>query len=307
VNREPGESRTNRTVGASLLLCAVLLLNFLTGFIPVESLGTNLEPFLATSVIQLLVFAMPTLIYLKIRFPLKRLRRLRFRMPKNRHIVLMFSSFCVIIFANALINYAMAYIFPDSFSGTSSVTDAFNVSGLFGGLYGVLAFAIVPAIVEEVLFRSVICSEFECAGVGCAVFFSSLTFAMSHFSFVRFPVYFVCGIVLALVFYATRSVIASMIVHCASNTVSIFIEEYLYKIVNRQGVVLFLFLISVLLIASLIFLFSEVQRSYTYYGEMNEKADYLVPKRNRVSFVEVVLSPAFLILCVLYIVASAVS
>lgn len=232
---------------------------------------------------------------------------LRFRMIKSRHVVIIVSAFFVTVLANTLINYGMSSAFPEIYKGTSATSYAQAAGGgISGGLYAFLAFAVVPAICEEFLFRSIITAEFECAGVSAAVIFSALTFAMSHSSIVRLPVYFVSGLVLVFVLYVTRSVIASMIVHMAANTVALFFEDLVYKVVNRQGIVLFIFIVSVTLMVSVTVMFGEAEKIYSKYGVLNESSDYRPGKKEKVSVLEVLFSPAFLALVVFYIVISAV-
>ena len=290
-----------------MLLLAVFILNALIRFIPTDALGADVDPYLAVAVLQLFVFAVPSLIYMKLRFR-DRMPSLRFRLPKSRHIVFTVSAIFVIVLASALINHGMASAFPSVYRASSTAAQAASTAGSFsGGLYAVLTFALVPAVVEEFLFRSIITAEFECAGVGAAVFFSSLTFAMSHFNFMRLPVYFVSGLVLVFVLYVTRSVIASMIVHAATNTVSLFFEELVYRVVNRQGIVMFVFAAAVLLMIAAVIMFGEAEKIYAYYGAQNESADYRPRKKERISVLEVVFHPVFIALAVFYIVMGFVS
>lgn len=287
-------------------MLVIFVLSSLIRFIPTDALGAGVDPYLAVAILQLFIFAVPSLIYMKLFFA-DRMPSLRFRLPKSRHIVFMTSAFLVAVTASALINYGMSSLFPDVYRATSASAQASLSGSVSGGLYAVLTFAIVPALVEEFLFRSIVVAEFECAGVGAAVIFSALTFAMSHFSFVRLPVYFVSGLILVFVLYVTRSVIASMIVHALTNTAALFFEDIVYRVVNRQGIVLFVFAVATLLLIFTAVMFGEAGRIYSGYGMMNEKADYRVRRKEKVSLFAAAFSPAFLVLAVFYIVMSAVS
>ena len=59
-----------------------------------------------------------------------------------------------------------------------------------------IAFALIPAVTEEFLCRSVFLSEYQSMGMGTAVFFSALLFSFLHFNIHAFPVYFFSGLIL---------------------------------------------------------------------------------------------------------------
>ena len=79
--------------------------------------------------------------------------------------------------------------FPEGFSENSTQTyAAFAMNGrFFDVLYLIVAFAVLPAVTEEYLFRGIVAAEYEKYGIGVAVMMSAVTFAMSHFSLERFP------------------------------------------------------------------------------------------------------------------------
>ena len=76
-------------------------------------------------------------------------------------------------------------------------------------LYLVLAYAALPALCEEFVYRGILCNEFERGGVSRGIILSSLFFAMLHFNLSNFPIFFFCGAVLALTMYSSRSVFAA--------------------------------------------------------------------------------------------------
>lgn len=296
--------KRNRTVGAGFLVLTVFVLSYMLRFVPAASVSKDINPYLAVSVLQLLVYMIPSFIYTKLRFT-DRPHTLRMRLFGPRHIIFMLGAVCVIMSGSMLINYGMHTAFPDSYRAASELSRTVGGTGMSdGGLYAVTAFAIVPAVCEEYLFRSIVCAEFECAGVGTSVLFSTLLFAMSHFSIMRMPVYIFSGLVLVMVMYVTRSVIASMAVHALSNTLSLFLESFVYKVVNRQGIVIFIFLTAALFIFFAALTFAEAQKLYRQYAKNNESADYRLPKRERVSIIEAAICPPVIASVVFYIIMS---
>ena len=161
---------------------------------------------------------------------------------------------------------------------------------------------------EEFLFRGIVAGEYETHGAGIAVVFSAVVFAMSHFSVVRFPVYFFSGIMLALVLYATRSLLASMVIHILNNAAVLLCEKYVLHIVDRQNVSLVLFV----LMAGMAFLISgmlmcwEGQSLYKTYAEENVESPYAAGSRTNIfgRIADVFFSPTFLVVVILFVVAS---
>ena len=294
--------KSNRTVGAGFLVLAVFALSAMLRFVPVESISKDVDPYLSVAVLQLLVYAIPSIIYTRLRFG-GRLAALRIRVPRFRHVLFMLFAALAIIFASVLINFGMHTLLPDTYQASSAAAKAAGTGGgVIGGLYAVIAFALIPAVCEEYLFRSIVCAEFECAGVGTAVFFSTVLFAMSHFSLERMPVYLFCGLALVFVFYVTRSVVASAIVHFAVNAVSLFFEELIYKVINRQGVVVFLLIAATAFLIFAALSFGEAERIYRSYAEDGVTAEYRLPKKQRVNVFEALLCPPVLACAVFYII-----
>ena len=268
-------------------------------FVPVESVSKDLNPYLSVAVLQLLVYAIPSVIYTRLRFG-GRLGSLRVRVPHLRHILFLVCAAIAIFFGSTLINFGMHTLLPDTYQASSAAAQAAGPGGgVIGGLYAVIAFALIPAICEEYLFRSIVCAEFECAGVGTAVFFSTVLFALSHFSLERLPVYLFCGAALVFVFYVTRSVVASAIVHLTVNAASLFLEGLIYKVVNRQGVVIFLFICAGAFLVFAALTFGEAEKIYRSYAKAKLPAEYRIPKKERKNVFEALLSPPILA-CVVF-------
>ena len=294
--------KNNRTVGAGILVLAVFVLSAVVRFVPVEAVANDVDPYLSVALLQLVVYAIPSIIYTRLRFG-GRLTALRIRVPRMRHILFIISASLAIVCASVLINYGMHRLLPETYKASSTAAQAAGTGGgVLGGLSALVAFALIPAICEEYLFRSVVCAEFECAGVGTAVFFSTALFAMSHFNLERLPVYLFCGAALVFVFYVTRSVIASAIVHFAVNAVALFFENFIYKVVNRQSVVIFIFIAAAAFLVFSALALGEAERVYRSYAEDGIAAEYRIPKKDRVKVIEALICPPVLACVVFFIV-----
>ncbi len=288
--------KAKSTVVAPILLIAVFGLLIASNFIFSARQGGNDDPYLARIVFQLITFALPSLFFCTLRGAEYR-SGLRIRLMPASTIIFMVAAAALLITGSLLLGILMNSVAPESFKPSS---------GNGNVVYTVIAFALLPAITEEVLFRGIILTEYTSQGVACAVAMSSLTFAMSHFSFVRLPIYIFCGVVLAAVTFATRSLIASMAVHLVNNVFVLFFESTAVNIARRQNIssVLALFiLISVALIAAVVMAF-EAASIYKALGRGNADSSYLPDpgeKKGAVrSFSEAFFSPTFLILVVLW-------
>lgn len=295
------------TVAAPIVVCAVLALTLLFSAVPASSIGLDDNPYLTTVILQLVIFMLPALFFCTLRGVSYR-EKLRLKLPPVSSLLLVICSLVVMICGSCVIEYFMSMAAPVSMSETSVVGRAGYAMnpGFFDGLYLVLAFALLPALTEEFLFRGIILAEYGSLGIFCSVFMSSIMFAMCHLSLVRFPVYVFCGVILAVVTYATRSVIAPMIVHTVYNVFVLFFEEYVLRLAEKQNISAILFIIiaagCAILFAS--FLCFEAAGLYRSYAVNNLPSDYVPAKKGRLfsTVGKAVFSPSFIVLAVSYII-----
>lgn len=298
--------------GAPILLVIISVLLIAVSFVDVSVIAGDDSGYLSMIVLQLLIFGLPTVFYARLRGR-KFLSHLRIRMTKAHDIPLLIYALGLTVSGGALICFFMYRFFPEAFASSSP---AYVLSTSVGdsvvmGLYAVVAAAIVPAVTEEFLFRGVILAEYERNGVVIASVMSALCFSLIHFNFERMPVYFFDGIVLALVLYATRSLLGAVLVHAAKNIFALFFEVYVYRAAVRQGggLVMFGFILACAFLLFAVLFFSSAQKSYADMAYRNVPSEHSV-KKKRGSFpyaVEPFLSPAFIVLVIISIVGAIVS
>ncbi len=292
-----------------ILLIVVYLLLIAVRYVPSDVLGIDENPYLAVVILQLLIYAVPSLFYCRVKgrdFT----SRLRLRLPRPGHILVIIYASVFLACGSALISMGMYRLMPGAFSASSAseyASFAMN-RGIFDGMYMVIAFAILPAVTEEFLFRGIIVGEYEKYGIFFAVMLSSLSFAMSHFNFARLPVYLFCGVVLSMILYATRSILSCIIVHTVNNASVLFLEKYLLNIAQKRNIsmILFVILLATLALISLILLFSETGGIYRGYAKEDLPVDYgrTVGTGIFSRIAETYFSPTFLILVVIFITMS---
>ena len=110
--------KTKPTVAAPILLTAVFLLCAMIRLIPQNAFGEGNNPYVSVSLLQLAVFAVPSLIFMKLRSD-GYTKKLRLRLPKQRHVLFTVSAAVVMILSSVLLNYLMLSLFPDSYTSSA--------------------------------------------------------------------------------------------------------------------------------------------------------------------------------------------
>ncbi len=293
-----------------LVLCTYVLLLF-TKLLDITFINRENE-YYSVVILQLMIFLLPGAIWCK--FSGERyMRGLRLKLFKPNSILLILSSALLMISGALLISTLLGGL--DTLSRNFSLYDTFvskTDGSLPSNLYLLAAYAIIPAICEEFIFRGILCYEFESGGVMRAVVFSSVFFAMLHFNPVNILVYLFSGAVLALVLYATRSLFGAMLAHFLYNLFGLFGQPYmntLYRITGSSN--LFLFLVAFCFLLSGALFCHQAAKLYQRYLYDGESSGYRRPvlrtkAQIKASYLTVVKEPFTIACFVFYIVASII-
>ena len=119
----------------------------------------------------------------------------------------------------------------------------------------ILTYGVLPAFCEELVFRGILCAEYEGNGILYAMAVSSLFFAFLHFDLTALPVYLFAGMLLSLVLYMTRSSVAAMLVHLGYNLFGVLAQAGLSGYCRSTGNLglLVVLLIALLLLSAAVF------------------------------------------------------
>lgn len=104
----------------------------------------------------------------------------------------------------------------------STVTGMLDQTSFFICLFVI---GILPAVLEEFVYRGVIYQEQRKGSIGKAILCSGLFFGLLHMNINQFSYAFVMGIILAVTVEATGSILGSMIVHATINGYSVTITK----------------------------------------------------------------------------------
>lgn len=291
-----------------LVLCNFVLL-LLSRLIDARLLDRDSE-YVGIILIQVLIFIIPAILYCKLRGE-SFAERIRLRPPHLAHIPFLLYMLVVMIAGSLLTSILTGGI--RSLEGSFTLYDTFvaHTQTPTEIAYAILAYALLPAVGEELTYRSILCSEYEGRGVGVAIASSALLFAMLHFSFAHFLTYLLLGALLACAMYATRSFLAPILLHVCYNVFCLFGQPYLSAFyVNAGSHEIFIFCLVVLFLLFAAFSAGEARKIYHVHAKKNISSNYTkaLPLRQLpATLLETLLSPVAAVCLTVWLITSIVN
>ncbi len=287
---------------APALVAVIYVLLILSGLWSPASSDEN--PYLSVIVIELAIFVLPALFFTRLRGK-GYASRMRVRLFEPGAVPFILIASVALVLLSCTLKLAIYAIFDYSLDitnvYTSLVPEAPNGAEL---LFSALAFAVFPAVTEELVFRGIVISEYEECGTASATLVSAFLFAMLHFDLKLFAVYFVSGVLLALAAYATRSLLAPMLIHTLNNIFSLFFEDYIWNsILQPRNIVIFSFVAVSLLLIVLMLLFGEASRLYRSYGNFGADSSYRKKKSERTPVTSALIAVPFAVCVLIFVLA----
>ena len=225
---------------------------------------------LSVIILQILIFMIPAIIF-------SRLKGVGYSMKLN---VKLFSptklgsivfSALTLICGSILIRVAEIYVFGVESFGFSMFDKHLNALTSDEFLFTATAFAVVPAITEEFVFRAIVLTEYNEDGCGAisSSIISALLSSMLFFSLDKLPIFFLAGIIFSMVTYATGSSLAAMLCHMIFNFYGIFAEKYVIKaIINPSNKIISIFVFVLLFLVLAFIMFGELEHMVRKTGMM---------------------------------------
>lgn len=313
---EPKKERQARTRVITLRPTALVLTTYilllLSKLIDLTLVNRENE-YYSVVILQLMIFLLPAAVWGLLSGE-KYVSKLRLRLPRANTLVLILSASVFMASGGLLLTVL--------FGGTESLSQSFSLYDTFiskdngtvaNTLYLVMAYAVLPAICEELVFRGILCCEYERGGVARAVVLSSVFFALLHFNLAHLPIYLFSGAVLALTYYATRSLFGSMLAHFLYNIFGLFGQPYMNNLYHITGSMpFFLFLVGAMALISAAVFCGEAARLYRSYLYRAYSAEYRQPVQTdpqaiRLSYLDVIRRPSAIACFGVYIVALVIS
>lgn len=170
--------------------------------------------------------------------------------------------FLVVIAMSVVCLFGFNYLVAVIDTGISNITgkgvSAVEVVGGFGGLVlSSFCFAIVPAIVEEFVYRGVVFNGLKTSFKPVtAILLSALIFMLMHFNIYQTFYQFILGVVLSLICYYTGSILYSIVFHMLNNFMVVlfaYVAPNLFVVSNMSAPIMLLIVGGALLAAGALF------------------------------------------------------
>lgn len=312
IETQDNNGRKSIVLGPTSLVLVTYILLLLSRLIDVTLINRDNE-YLSVVLLQMMIFLIPGAIWCRMGTD-RYLKTLRIKMFEARSTLLIISASALMISGGVLISLL--------FGGLESLSQNFSLYNTFVSkddgtlpvkLYLLLAYAALPAICEEFVFRGILCRELEKGGVVRAVSVSALFFGLLHFDLANLPVYLFSGVILALVLYATRSLLGAIVAHFIYNLFGLFGQPYISTFYNiTKSTELFIIVFGVVFFASATVFFFEASRLYRHYLYRAYPSSYRAPvlkdhQSIKASYLRVLSAPSALLCYLLYIIVIIVS
>lgn len=308
------KAKKSRTVfiQPTTLILATYVLLLLSKVIDLTLINRENE-YYSVVILQMMVFLLPGAIWCRFSGE-KYIHNLRLRLFKASSLVLIISSALLMISGGLLLSILFGGL--ESLSRNFSLYDTF-ISRDNGTvpvrLYLIMAYAVLPAICEEFIFRGILCHEYERGGVTRAIVVSSFFFALLHFNIQNLPTYLFSGVVLSMTLYATRSLFGAMLAHFLYNIFGLFGQPYMSTLYNiTQSTALFIFVVGFTFLLSAALFCGEASRLYKIYLYKGVPTDYRQPVNQELSaikssYIDIIKAPSAIACIAVYILALIIS
>lgn len=258
------------TTSFPLLLTAVYLLAFGTRYLDPALLGTGDTMYLSLVVLQLAVFLLPGIFYCRMKGEGYSVR-LNFRPFSPRKLLFILASFLTLLAGVLVIRRALVVL--DVVSFRYSIFDSRLTLGIHWDdprfWYVLIAYAAMPALCEEFIFRSVLMREYtDACGEVTAVVMSTLSYAMLSLTVSSFFESLFVGFMLACVTAVTRTVLPAMLMRVFYNIFGILTEGTVRTLLNQAGGAFLTVILLTLLLLAMFFAFSEGDRLCRWYASV---------------------------------------
>ncbi len=308
------------TVYAPILFGVILILAGVSSILSGVIGGTGVDVFLSSTIVQLVVFLLPFAFYCKVAGfdVVSDLKLGSFPISRVPFLVNMTLIFFV---GSMLLRYAGLFYFEEAMVVTPDVIHfSAKSENTFLHLLGTM---VLPAVLEEIIFRGIFLQEYRSYGSAWNVATTSLMFAMLHLSLENFVYYLFMGIVLGVITLASDSVLPAIVLHIGINFSHEFIRPAVVEYLRQAGKSLILpYLLLALFLILFVSMFSGLEKIYQSkaFNEILQSRKELLRKElekakaeqeNRVEeskgkkffrcFREIYLSPTFLVGIVLFV------
>ncbi len=241
-----------------LLLCCALILTFK---IAAKLVPDIIGSYLGVVILLTVIFIIPAYLFYKLTKKLRAraiISELKIAPPKINHIFLiffgaLFAGICI-FFLNLIFRLRVGYtdgfyLYNTFFTGKLPIPDT--------PIFPFIAFAAVPALCEELMFRGIFHASYEKKGFMAAAIVSALMYAVISLDVRTFVSHLFLGLFLSFMLYLTKSIVSTFIVNLLCKCFMLFfgtnLQSYIQSSSNKA--VFFTVIVGLLLISLSIFSF----------------------------------------------------
>ncbi|MBQ3195645.1 MAG: CPBP family intramembrane metalloprotease [Clostridia bacterium] len=289
-------------VSVPLLTAIIYALLSLSGqYLSAENIGTD-SVFLVIIIIQIIVFAVPSFIYYglkggKLNYPV-----ISGKLNGNTGLFAA-GAFGVVFFGSLLIKLAF-YSNGVEIGNEKGYMD--TLFALEDGKFGMfLAYALVPALCEELFFRGIVLCEYKKYGSLNSIIISALYFTMVHFTSDGFLIYLFAGFILGAVTAVSRSVWPAVAIHTLFNTYSLYgSATFIGTTVFNTGILFVGFVLVLLMLLSLVLMLARLELIYSSYS-ITYKDEPLQEKS--INHLYIYITPVLVVPIIVFIIINALT
>jgi sodium transport system permease protein len=252
-----------------LFVSLIYLLLLGADFFREKLTGAGGNEYLSIIIVQLLIFIIPAILFCRLRgvgYTSK--MNIRLVAPSKFGSVIVASL--VLIFGSILIRFTQIYLFNLKDFPISFFERYLTGATEYNFLFAAAAFAIIPALTDEFVFRSILLTEYNEGGYGAvtATLVSSILSSMMFFTLESFPIRFFSAIVLCMLTYATGSSLSAFAAHLVFNIYTVFGEKYIIETLSDpSNKIISVFTFALLFLVLSVIMFSEFEHIFRQLGK----------------------------------------
>lgn len=257
------------TFTAPLFVLVVYILALASTALKDKLISSENNIYLSVIILQILIFIMPAIIYCRMKgvgYSMK--LNIKLFSPAKLGSIIM--SALVLICGSVLIRCVQIYVGGLNSFGFTMFDQYRNVTQGGEFLFTAMTFAVMPAITEEFVFRSIILTEYNEEGLGAipASLISALLSSMIFFSLEKLPIFFFSGLVYCMITYATGSSLTAFLTHMIFNFYGVFAEKFVIKaILNPSNRIISIFTFTLLFLILSVIMFGEFEHMLRKMGK----------------------------------------
>ncbi len=254
--------KKNPAMTTPLFILVIYLLIIAERLVRNRIIETGGNRFLTVIILQILIFIIPSVVFFRIK-GIGYSKKMNIRLFSPDKLGCVFLSVLVLASGTALIKLAQINLFHienTEFSVFSSYFTGYENESVMAVA---MALVVTPAICEELVFRTIVLTEYNSAGYGApaASVVSVILFSMMTMNHRLLPVYLISGVVYCMITYATGSALPAFIAHFAFNAYLAFAEKYVYNaLTNPANTVISIFSFGLVFLVSLVLMFADLER-----------------------------------------------